>query len=225
MCLPGDRVPLDGACAGVGVAAEGGESFGFATAAGVLRRTGEVVSVENLRKRYIPREGDFVVGVVTQRSSEVYKVDIRAPSAAYLPTMAFNAATRKNRPALEVGSLVYARVQSAHPDLDTELSCIDPETKKAWTTGEVLLGELRGGLSFEVPLSAAQRLLDAECFVLDRLGQDFAYELCVGGNGRIWLLAPGARETVLLLQVIKRSFGMTDAQIEVMIQKMVEIFT
>lgn len=82
--------------------------------------------------------------------------------------------------------------------------------------------------------------------------QDFAYELCVGQNGRVWLSAPTARETVLLLQVsydflamyqwqnppsqqslemsyfwecdacdgdevqaIKRSFGMSNVQIEV----------
>merc|ERR1712228_938332 len=109
---------------------------------------------------------------------------------------------------------VYARVEAAHPDLDTELSCMDHETKKSWSTGEVLLGELKGGHSFEVALSAAQRLLAAECFVLDRLGQDFAYEICTGQNGRVWLRAPTARETVLLLQAIRRSFGMTDVQVE-----------
>ena len=72
---------------------------------------------------------------------------------------------------------------------------------------------------------------DVDCFILDRLGKDwvekcyetvqkhmnhnevlfqnlfqcflkdFAYELCVGQNGRVWLSAPTARETVLLLQV------------------------
>ena len=36
-----------------------------------------------------------------------------------------------------------------------------------------------------------------QCF----LSKDFAYELCVGQNGRVWLSAPTARETVLLLQV------------------------
>ena len=32
------------------------------------------------------------------------------------------------------------------------------------------------------------------------VSEDFAYELCVGQNGRVWLSAPTARETVLLLQ-------------------------
>ncbi|CAK9081942.1 Putative exosome complex component rrp40 (Exosome component 3) (Ribosomal RNA-processing protein 40) [Durusdinium trenchii] len=90
---------------------------------------------------------------------------------------------------------------------------------------KVLLGELKGGLSFEVALSAAQRLLDVDCFILDRLGKDFAYELCVGQNGRVWLSAPTARETVLLLQAIRRSFGMSNVQIEAMVGKMVGLFS
>ena len=55
---------------------------------------------------------------------------------------------------------------------------------------------------------------DVECFILERLGKDFAFELCVGENGRVWLSAATARETVLLLQAIKRSFGMSNVQIE-----------
>ncbi|CAK9103296.1 unnamed protein product [Durusdinium trenchii] len=209
---------------GSGVAVDSDSGRAFATTAGVLR-TEDEVRVENLRKRYVPRQGDCVVGIVMGRNADFFKVDIRAPSPAFLPTLAWNGATKRNRPVLEIGTLVYARVEAAHPDLDTELSCVDPDTKKSWNTGEVLLGELKGGLSFEVALSAAQRLLDVDCFILDRLGKDFAYELCVGQNGRVWLSAPTARETVLLLQAIRRSFGMSNVQIEAMVGKMVGLFS
>ncbi|CAE7259419.1 Exosc3 [Symbiodinium sp. CCMP2456] len=216
LCLPGDEVPLQpGSLPGPGVALDTDSGRAFATTAGVLRTLGDEVRVENLRKRYIPRKGDYIVGIIMSRSADFYKVEIRAPSPAFLPTLAWNGATKRNRPLLEIGMLVYARVEAAHPDLDTELSCVDPDTKKSWNTGEVLLGELKGGLSFEVTLTAAQRLLAIDCFILDRLGKDFSYELCVGQNGRVWLVAATARETVLLLQAIKRSFGMTNVQIEV----------
>lgn len=224
LCLPGDEIPLNGLQPGIGVALDSDSGRAFATTAGVLRSDDEV-RVENLRKRYVPRKGDCVVGIVMRRTADFYKVEIRAPSPAFLPTLSWNGATKRNRPVLEIGTLVYARIEAAHPDLDTELTCIDPDTKKSWSTGEVLLGELKGGLSFEVALSAAQRLLDVDCFILDRLGKDFAYELCVGQNGRVWLSAPTARETVLLLQAIKRSFGMTNVQIEAMVGKMVEVFS
>ncbi|CAE7250089.1 Exosc3 [Symbiodinium sp. CCMP2592] len=226
LCLPGDEVPLQpGSLPGPGVALDTDSGRAFATTAGVLRTLEDEVRVENLRKRYIPRKGDYIVGIIMSRSADFYKVEIRAPSPAFLPTLAWNGATKRNRPLLEIGMLVYARVEAAHPDLDTELSCVDPDTKKSWNTGEVLLGELKGGLSFEVTLTAAQRLLAIDCFILDRLGKDFSYELCVGQNGRVWLVAPTARETVLLLQAIKRSFGMTNVQIEAMVGKMVEVFS
>jgi len=226
LCLPGDAVPFSSAeAAGLGVKLDQDGARAFATAAGVLRREGDEVSVENLRKRYIPRAGDVVVGVISHRNAEQYKVDIRSPSPAYLPALAFNSATKRNRPQLEAGALVYCRVEAAHPDLDTELSCIEWETKKTWNTGEVQYGELKGGLSFEVALSAAARLVAVDCTVLDRLGKDFAFEACVGQNGRVWLNAQTARETVLLLQAVRRSFGLTDVQVEAMVAKMVEVFS
>mmetsp|Transcript_2225 Transcript_2225/g.6338 ORF Transcript_2225/g.6338 Transcript_2225/m.6338 type:complete len:229 (-) Transcript_2225:101-787(-) len=222
LCLPGDDVPAVEAGPGSGVLRDL-DGFTYATTAGVLR-TGVESSVENLRQRYIPRTGDRIVGIVSARLGEKYKVDIRAPASAYLPTLSFNGASRRNRPALEIGSLVYAWVEDVQPD-HTELSCVDPETKKAWNTGEVLFGELKEGLTFEVTLSAAQRMLAADCFVLDRLGEDFAFESCAGHNGRIWLVAPTAEETVKLLQCVRRSFGMTDVQVEAMVSKMVEFFS
>eukprot|EP00933_Yihiella_yeosuensis_P068323 TRINITY_DN7385_c0_g1_i1.p1 TRINITY_DN7385_c0_g1~~TRINITY_DN7385_c0_g1_i1.p1 ORF type:complete len:229 (-),score=47.18 TRINITY_DN7385_c0_g1_i1:180-866(-) len=225
LCLPGDEVNLDGALPGPGMAVDEEGLRAFATSAGVMRRTEHEVGIENLRKRYLPRKGDCIVGIVMGRNADFYKVDIRAPSPAFLPTLSFNAATKRNRPQFEIGSLVYCRVEEAHPDLDTELSCVDSETKKSWNTGEVLYGELKGGLSFEVALSAAQRLLAVDCYVLDRLGKDFAFEICVGENGRVWISAPTAREAVLLLQAIRRSFGMTNVQIEAMVKKMVSIFS
>jgi len=226
LCLPGDRLKLSGLSMGPGMMLDEKDvSKAFATAAGVVKRTPDQVLVENLQKRYIPRQGDVVVGIVVYRMGEAYKVDIKASSQAYLPNLSFNGATRRNRPVLELGAIILARVESAHPDLDTELSCIEPDSKKSWNTGEIVFGELKGGFNFEVPISAAQRLLSVECFVLDRLGQDFAYELSVGQNGRVWLSAPSDRETVLLVQAIRRSFGMSDVQVEPMIAKMVEMFS
>eukprot|EP00929_Paragymnodinium_shiwhaense_P054778 TRINITY_DN27450_c0_g2_i1.p1 TRINITY_DN27450_c0_g2~~TRINITY_DN27450_c0_g2_i1.p1 ORF type:complete len:230 (+),score=50.74 TRINITY_DN27450_c0_g2_i1:88-777(+) len=227
LCLPGDSVPFSDVvgAAGVGIKIDEESSRAYATAAGVLRTVDDKATIENLRKRYIPRAGDCVVGIIMHRGAEAYKVDIRSPSPAYLPALAFNAATKRNRPNLEAGNLVFCRVVAAHADLETELSCIDLDTKKTWTTGEILFGELKGGLNFEVPLSAANRLTEPECFVLDRLGADFAYELVVGQNGRLWIMAQTARETVLLHQAIRRSFGMSEVQVEAMVTKMVQVFS
>lgn len=75
--------------------------------------------------RYIPSTGDDVVGVVLERHAENFVVDIGAPFPAVLNSLAFEGATRRNRPKLAEGDLVYARVVLAHQDIDTEVSCTD----------------------------------------------------------------------------------------------------
>ena len=75
--------------------------------------------------RYISSTGDDVVGVVLERHAENFVVDIGAPFPAVLNILSFEGATRRNRPKLAEGDLVYARVVLAHRDIDTELSCTD----------------------------------------------------------------------------------------------------
>ena len=41
----------------------------------------------------------------------------------------------------------------------------------------------------------------------DRYGEDFAFEGCAGHNGRNWLVAPAAEETVKLLQCVRQSLA------------------
>ncbi len=41
-----------------------------------------------------------------------------------LPHLAFDGATKRNKPNLSVGALVYCRVAVANKDMDSELSCM-----------------------------------------------------------------------------------------------------
>ena len=66
-----------------------------------------------------------MVGRVLERHSENFVVDIGGPFPAVLDVLAFEGATRRNRPKLAEGDLIYARVVLAHRDIDTELSCVD----------------------------------------------------------------------------------------------------
>lgn len=71
----------------------------------------------------------MVIGVVTERHGESFKVDIGGAHAATLPMLAFEGATKKNRPDLKVGSLVYARVILANKDMEPELACYSARNK------------------------------------------------------------------------------------------------
>jgi len=112
----------------------------FCNLGGMLRyRPPETYWVEANRKRYIPRTGDQVVGLIEERGGDYYRVNIFSGCLALLSRLGFEGATKRNKPELKVGDLIYCRVSLAHKDLDTELTCISNSTsKKDWSSGETV---------------------------------------------------------------------------------------
>lgn len=123
------------------------------------------------------------------------------PYTAYaqLPQLAFEGATKKTRPQLSSGSLIYARISSASKHLDPELECVNPSTGKA--DG---MGELKGGMVFDISLGMARRLMmpkpgeQGGVVVLEEFGEKLPFEVAVGRNGRIWIDSKGVKETLLV---------------------------
>ena len=117
---------------------------------------------------YIPQVNDCVIGVIKERFAEEYTVDINSSFEGRLNTIAFEGATKRNRPYLKVlflqtfiiqpGSLVYCRVLQAFPGMQPDLTCIvssGPRTE--WTNGSALFGELVGGYVFKVSIDNARK--------------------------------------------------------------------
>ncbi|KAI1494532.1 hypothetical protein F5X96DRAFT_523910 [Biscogniauxia mediterranea] len=140
--------------------------------------------------RYVPAVGDLVIGTVQRSAAEYYYVALSGyTSNALLPQLAFEMATKKTRPNLNPGALVYARVCLANRHMDPELECVSPTTGKA--DG---LGPLNGGMLYDVSLGMARRLLmrksleDGKVAVLEELGAaGLAFETAVGRNGKVWV--------------------------------------
>lgn len=57
--------------------------------------------------------GDRVVGVVTRKAGDYYMVDIGCSSLASLEYLSFEGASKKNRPDLNPGDVVYAMITQA----------------------------------------------------------------------------------------------------------------
>jgi len=212
----------------------------LATRAGLLRWEPRACRlwVEGERKRYVAAVGDHVIGHVAKKDGEEYRLDIGASALALLPVLAFDGATKRNRPHLQarvsrrtdpsracgvpccasgvpssaqVGALVYARVVSASRDMDPELSCAAPDGvgAKDWVTKEAIFGELSGGLNFECAPSICAALQCDGCAVLEALGELAPFELAVGANGRVWLNAEASAMVVLARLAIVQSGGRT----------------
>ena len=105
---------------------------------------------------YYPVLNDFVLGTVTHRTTEYYRVDIGWHLPATLNALAFEGATRKNRPALQVGSIVYARVSLADPNIEPEVSCTTLEGRADEGFGEIKTSTSESGI-IRIPPSYAQQ--------------------------------------------------------------------
>ena len=145
-------------------------------------------------RRYTAALGDSVVGVVVDRGPEAYRVTLRGAAAAALPQLAFDGASKRNKPALAAGALVFARVAAAPLHGDVELTCQAPSggvgaARKDWTTGQTVYGELRGGTLVTVGLAHARRLLQPDCALLATFGESIPFEVAIGMNGLVWLRA------------------------------------
>ncbi|BDA49650.1 Exosome complex component rrp40 [Coccomyxa sp. Obi] len=199
---------------GAGLYAEGNSLH--TSKAGVLRQTkvGKLW-VEGRQKRYIPSTGDDVVGIVLERHAENFVVDIGAPFPAVLNFLAFEGATRRNRPKLSEGDLVYARVVLAHRDTDTEVSCTDSGGKASG------YGPLKGGCLMTCTTALARRLLASPpAPVLDALGKSVQFEIAIGQNGRVWIDAASAATVVLIANAIARSEFLSADQSRLLVQKL-----
>ncbi|KAI0755162.1 exosome complex exonuclease RRP40 [Daedaleopsis nitida] len=149
--------------------------------------------IEGNSRRYVPAPQESVVGVVAGRSGENWRVDIGSAHFASLDGLAFEGATKRNRPNLKVGSLLYARVSLAHKDMEPELECFDAQTRKAEG-----FGELKGGLLVQCSLKMCRQLLDPDHYLFPLLGSRFPLESAIGMNGRVWITAKDPRQVIAI---------------------------
>lgn len=174
------------------------------TKAGVLRQTStkslERFWVETKHQRYVPSLDDLVLGIIVDSHVENFAVDVGGPVLAQLPILDFNGATRRNRPLLRYGDVVYARVTQAHPDIDPVITCVDNNRKASQG-----LGPLKGGYALRCTTGFSRDLLSKSSEaseVLTRIGEHFQYECCIGVNGMLWIKGEKNKDTLLIKNLL-----------------------
>eukprot|EP01100_Stratorugosa_tubuloviscum_P014839 TRINITY_DN8168_c0_g1_i1.p1 TRINITY_DN8168_c0_g1~~TRINITY_DN8168_c0_g1_i1.p1 ORF type:complete len:283 (+),score=138.85 TRINITY_DN8168_c0_g1_i1:46-849(+) len=187
-----------------------------ASKAGMLRfKRPHKFWVECNALRYVPSVEDPVLGIIIDRNMDSYKVDIGCALMATLPVLAFEGATKKNRPNIQIGALVYARVVVANKDMEPELVC----TSISGKADE--FGEIKDGYAFKTSLSLAKNILLGRCPALKLLGTKFAFEIAVGINGRIWINSNSISTTLKVANILSNSEFLNIEQLAVMIDELV----
>ncbi|KAJ1993163.1 exosome non-catalytic core subunit rrp40 [Dimargaris cristalligena] len=167
------------------------------------------------KKRYVPATGEPVVGTIIARSAEYYKVDIGSAYSALLPILAFEGATKRNRPNLAVGTVVYGRLTIANKDMEPEMECYNSNSGKA--DG---YGELKEGLVVNCSLQLCQRLLNPNTPILSLLGSKMPLDVAIGLNGRIWVFTKEPRLTIFACNAIINSEFMSQAQCQNLVHEL-----
>jgi exosome complex component RRP40 len=141
--------------------------------------------------------------------------DFGTSEPATLSYLAFEGATKKNKPSINNGDVVYAKIVTASKDMEPELVCVDAYGKKAG------LGQLTGGgFLFSVPLHLVRKLLSPDSILLKKLGQTLKFEIAIGMNGRIWARANEPKETICIANAIWAAEHMTNNEIKPMVDRL-----
>lgn len=173
--------------------------------------------LESPQKRYVPLQNDLVIGIVTARLAEFFRVDIGSQYTAILSLLTgFDNATKKNRPTWSVGTVIFARVSIAHPELDPELTCFDPsgnipaELFGQLTESENLLKSeslkcSKSGMLLRTSCNYSRKLQNpSKESPLAVIGKYFAFEIAAGANGRIFIEAGNSREAAAVGQLVSQ---------------------
>lgn len=164
---------------------------------GVLKKCNCTYFVDSHQKRYIPVKGEAVVGIVTSKAGDYFKVDIGSSEQASLHYLGFEGATKKYRPNVNVGEAVYATILGASKDMETELVCIDALGKKC------KMGVLESdGFLFTCSLNLIRKILNPNCPLLKYLGKEVPYEIAIGMNGKVWIKAKNIKSTIAIASAI-----------------------
>lgn len=170
------------------------------TKGGMLwKRKPNIYYVDSYQKRYIPAKNDSIIGIVQSKTLDFFWVDINSSEPAALSYLAFEGATKKNRPEINVGDCIYCKVVLANADLEAELVCVDSSGKKG------KLGQLDGGLMFSCSINLVRKLLNEKCNLLHLLSKETSFELAAGINGRIWINSKSLKTTILLREIILKA--------------------
>eukprot|EP00056_Hartaetosiga_gracilis_P012328 m.196268 g.196268 ORF g.196268 m.196268 type:complete len:316 (+) comp13674_c3_seq1:272-1219(+) len=184
------------------------------TVPGLFMQRNALVWVDSFHKHASPGVGDYVLGIVNGNAGENYTVDIGTPTYAILHSLSFENATKRNRPRLKMGDVVYAKISLLHKFMDPEITCVHASGKGNG------MGPLEGGYLFDCPLGLCRSLLSKSCTVLQALGERIPFEITVGRNGRVWVKTDNPQHTIVVANAVAASERLSPLRTREMVKEM-----
>jgi exosome complex component RRP4 len=203
---PGDVIVDDGDLRpGSGVYAEQGKIY--SKFIGTVKYGDSSVEVQPMDGRYIPEEGDVVIGEVTRVSYSRWNVDMDSP---YEGTLNISEASDQYvdldeddlTDFYDVGDAIVVKVDSVSESMDVDLSMLDDRCRK-----------LEEGRIVNISPHKVPRVIGRQGTMVQQINQKTNCHIIVGQNGLVWINGEHsqiAAEAVKKVEEEAHTDGLTD---------------
>jgi len=174
--VPGDLLDESGSKSGPGTYSAGGKIY--AAVLGVKNMSHNGVSVIPLGGRYLPSQGDTIIGIINDIGPSNWMVDINSPYPAPLHVnevpwrVEFGDTSRY----LKLGDVVMLKILM-----------VDESKKIQVTMNDSGLRKIEGGRLVEISYSKVSRVIGKSGSMIQMLKNMTDCRIFVGQNGRIWV--------------------------------------
>ncbi|MCC7569368.1 MAG: exosome complex RNA-binding protein Rrp4 [Candidatus Methanofastidiosa archaeon] len=192
LVVPGTLLATGAYKYGGGVVKEG-ESY-YSTVLGLFYfdEAKTLVRVVPLEGKYLPKEGDSVVGRIYKVLPGKWLVDINSAYIASLePKNALHDRVEDLSRIYDEGDMIFAKVDSVNEIYDATLF-----------TKSMPYGKLRGGTIVEIRSTRVPRLIGKKGSMIYMIKQETKAKILVGQNGLVWIKGRKEMEE-LIVRVVK----------------------
>jgi len=176
---PGEVVGDDDNRPGSGVYAEDGKIY--SKFIGTVKSSGDKLRVRPMEGRYIPEEGDVVIGEVTRVSYSRWNVDLDSP---YEGTLDISEASDRYvdldeddlTDFYDVGDAVVVKIDSVSESMDVDLTMLDDRCRK-----------LEEGRVVNISPHKVPRVIGRQGTMVQQINEKTGCHIIVGQNGLVWI--------------------------------------
>ena len=215
---PGDLVAEGDERPGSGVYAEKGKIYSKFT--GTVKYSGDSVRVQQMDGRYIPEEGDVVIGEVTRVSYSRWNVDLDSP---YEGTLNISEASDQYvdldeddlTDFYDVGDAIVVKITSVSESMDVDLTMLDDKCRK-----------LEEGRIVNISPHKVPRVIGSQGAMVQQINRKTNCHIVVGQNGLVWIHGQHpsiAAEAVKKVEEEAHTSGLTDRIGEWLEEKIEEV--
>ncbi len=144
----------------------------YASVVGIAYLNHRKIRVVALKGKYVPKQGDSVIGIITDERFNGWKVNINSPYEADLNQKDIQVGRYES---LRVGDLVYARIVKVTEIFETSLYAKRP------------YGRLDSGILIEIQSARVPRLIGRKGSMIKMINEKTRSVITVGQNGLVWI--------------------------------------